>query len=563
MVRKYVMLFLLVALGGSLQAQEYELVVYGGTSAGIAAAIQSARMGKSVVLIEPTNRVGGLTTGGLGATDIGNKKAIGGIANEFYRNIKLYYDDPRNWKYESRSDYFDRYQGRNAEGDTTMWTFEPSVALAVYHQMMEDENIEVVYQQRLNRADGVELVDGEIASIEMESGRRFTGKVYIDATYEGDLMAAAGVSYTVGRESNDQYWENLNGVQANRVSRSLTGRISRNARFHNFVDGVDPYVVKGDPSSGLLPGIDPDGPGQPGSGDHRVQAYCFRMTLTDDPDNRIPFKKPENYDERNYELLFRNYEAAISRDYARMYDYGDPLIPWINTPMPNRKTDINNQKGFSTNLIGQNYNYPDGSYEEREAIIQKHREHQQGLMWTLANHPRIPEEVRKEVSRWGTCKDEYERADGWQQQLYIREARRMISAYVMTQRDCEGMKVASDPVGMGAYTMDSHMVQRYVDEHGYVQNEGNVACSVPRPYPISYRAIVPKKEECKNLVVPVCVSSSHIAFGSIRMEPVFMVLGQSAATAAALAIDRNVAVQELPYEVLKEQLARDGQVLTN
>lgn len=563
MVRKYIMLFLLVALGGSLQAQEYEVVVYGGTSAGIAAAIQSARMGKSVVLIEPTNRVGGLTTGGLGATDIGNKKAIGGIANEFYRNIKLYYDDPRNWKYESRSDYFDRYQGRNAEGDTTMWTFEPSVALAVYHQMMEDENIEVVYQQRLNRADGVELVDGEIASIEMESGRRFTGKVYIDATYEGDLMAAAGVSYTVGRESNEQYWENLNGVQANRVSRSLTGRISRNARFHNFVDGVDPYVVKGDPSSGLLPGIDPDGPGQPGSGDHRVQAYCFRMTLTDDPDNRIPFKKPENYDERNYELLFRNYEAAISRDYARMYDYGDPLIPWINTPMPNRKTDINNQKGFSTNLIGQNYNYPDGSYEEREAIIQKHREHQQGLMWTLANHPRIPEEVRKEVSRWGTCKDEYERADGWQQQLYIREARRMISAYVMTQRDCEGMKVASDPVGMGAYTMDSHMVQRYVDEHGYVQNEGNVACSVPRPYPISYRAIVPKKEECKNLVVPVCVSSSHIAFGSIRMEPVFMVLGQSAATAAALAIDRNVAVQELPYEVLKEQLARDGQVLTN
>lgn len=562
-IRKYMILFFLVYLNWTAHSQEYDVVIYGGTSAGIAAAIQSARMGKSVVLIEPTNRVGGLTTGGLGATDIGNKKAIGGIANEFYRNIKRYYDDPANWKYESRSEYFHRYKGRNAEGDTTMWTFEPSAALAVYHQMMKEEEIELVYQERLNRADGVVMEHGEIVSIAMDSGRKFGGKMFIDATYEGDLMAAAGISYTVGRESNDQYWENLNGVQVNRVSRSLTGRISRNARFHNFVDGVDPYMVKGDPSSGLLPGINPDGPGEPGSGDRKVQAYCFRMTLTDHPDNRIPFQKPENYDERNYELLFRNYEAAVGGDYARMYDYGDPLIPWINTPMPNRKTDINNQKGFSTNLIGQNYEYPDGSYEEREAIIQRHREHQQGLMWTLANHPRIPEEVRREVSRWGTCKDEYEREDGWQQQLYIREARRMISAYVMTQRDCEGLKVASDPVGMGAYTMDSHMVQRYVDEHGYVQNEGNVACSVPRPYPISYRAIVPKKDECKNLVVPVCVSSSHIAFGSIRMEPVFMVLGQSAAAAAVLAIDQNVAVQDLPYDDLKKQLISDGQFLTN
>lgn len=560
-IRKSVIIILFVALGLFVQAQKYDVVVYGGTSAGVAAAIQSSRMGKSVVLIEPTNRVGGLTTGGLGATDIGNKNAIGGISREFYRNIKLYYDDPANWKYETKDEYFGRYQGRNTVGDSTMWTFEPSAALSVYEQMMAEESIDLVYNQRLNRTDGVVMEGGVIRTIEMEGGRTFEGKVFIDATYEGDLMAAAGVSYTVGRESNDQYWENLNGVQANRVSRSLTGRLSRNARFHNFVDGVDPYVVKGDPASGLLPGIDPDGPGQPGSGDNKVQAYCFRMTLTDDPENRIPFQKPENYNELNYELLFRNYEMAVGGDLTRMYDYGDPIIPWINTPMPNRKTDINNQKGFSTNFIGQNYDYPDGSYEEREEIVQRHREHQQGLMWTLANHPRIPEVVRKEVSRWGTCKDEYEREDGWQQQLYIREARRMISSYVMTQRDCEGLKVARDPVGLGAYTMDSHMVQRYVDEHGYVQNEGNVACPVGRPYPISYRSIVPKSEECQNLVVPVCVSSSHIAFGSIRMEPVFMVLGQSAATVAAMAIDRSSSVQDVPYEELKAQLIRDGQVL--
>ena len=560
---KFIFICFFLSLGMVLSGQNkvYDVVIYGGTSAGISSAIQSSRMGKSVVLIEPTDRIGGLTTGGLGATDIGNKNAIGGISREFYHNIKLYYDDPSNWIYESREEYFARYKGRNAEGDTTMWTFEPSAALSVYQKMIADEDIDLVYNEKLNREDGVELRAGNITSIEMESGKVFAGRMFIDATYEGDLMAAAGVSYTVGRESNDQYGENLNGVQANRVSKSLTGRISRNARFHNFVDGVDPYVEKGNPASGLLPFINPDGPGEPGSGDRKVQAYCFRMTLTDDPGNRIPFEKPENYNELHYELLFRNYEAAIGGDISRMYDYGDPIIPWINTPMPNKKTDINNQKGFSTNFIGQNYLYPDGSYDERDKIIEAHRNHQQGLMWTLANHPRIPEEVRKEVSRWGTCQDEYEREDGWQHQLYIREARRMVSDYVITQQDCERLRVANDPIGLGAYTMDSHMVQRYVDQFGFIQNEGNVASPVSKPYPISYRAITPKEEECGNLVVPVCLSSSHIAFGSIRMEPVFMVLGQSAATAAALAIDLDCNVQDVPYEPLKARLTKDGQKL--
>ena len=443
-----------------------------------------------------------------------------------------------------------------------MWTFEPSAALKVYKQMMDTENIDLVYKERLDRKNGVIKNGSRITQIKMENGKSYKGKMFIDATYEGDLLATAGVSYTVGRESNKEYGETLNGVQANDYSITLRGTISRNSVHHNFIDGVDPYIVKGDPSSGLLPFIVEGGPGIDGRGDKGIQAYCFRMTLTDHPENRIPFKKPADYNELEYELLFRNYEAA-GGPIEEMYHYGDPLVPWINSKMPNRKTDTNNQKGFSTDFIGQNWDYPEASYEEREKIVERHRKYQQGLMWTLAYHPRIPQKVRDVVSKWGTCKDEYEREDGWQQQLYVREARRMISDYVMSQKNCEGLEDIEDPVGMAAYGMDSHQVQRYVDANGYVQNEGNVEAHVPAPYPVSYRSIIPKREECTNLVVPVCVSATHIAFGSIRMEPVFMVLGQSAATAAALAIEENTNVQELDYKKLNAKLKKDNQVLKN
>ncbi|HEY9490135.1 MAG TPA: FAD-dependent oxidoreductase, partial [Chryseosolibacter sp.] len=477
--------------------KRYDIVIYGATSAGISSAIQSSRSGKKVLLIEPSQRVGGLTTGGLGATDIGNKNAIGGIAREFYQNIYKHYADPKNWKWQDRSEYVGGGDGRNAENEDAMWTFEPSAALKVYKEMMGREKIEIVYGERLNRKDGVKKSGTNITEIVMESGAAYAAKVFIDASYEGDLMATARVSYTYGRESNDQYGETLNGVQANKFSLSLNGSVSRNAHYHNFIDRVDPYVVKGDKSSGVLPYINTEGPGVDGDGDKKIQAYCFRMTLTDHPENRIPFTKPGDYNELNYELLLRNYEAAD--EVERMYTYGDPLVPWINTPMPNRKTDTNNQKGFSTDFIGQNYNYPEGSYEEREKIVENHRSYQQGLMWTLAYHPRIPEKVRAVVSKWGTCKDEYDREDGWQQQLYIREARRMVSGYVMSQKHCERLEVVEDPVGLAAYGMDSHMIQRYIDANGYVQNEGNVECRVAGPYPISYRSIVPKKEECTNL----------------------------------------------------------------
>lgn len=515
----------------------------------MATAIQSSRLGKTVILIEPTSRLGGLTTGGLGQTDIGNKQAIGGISREFYQNIKKYYNNPDHWKWQKGTEYRDGGQTRTGEQEEAMWTFEPSAAVKVYDQMLSDERINVLYNQRLDRENGVTKKEGSIIAIAMETGEVYHGRFFIDATYEGDLMAAAGVSYTVGREANETYGENLNGVQANDTSLTLTGVVSRNGRNHNFVDGVDPYVIKGDERSGVLPYINVAGPGEPGAANKQVQAYCFRMCLTDHPDNRIPFAKPESYNELNYELLFRNYETGYNR------------IPWIHSSMPNRKSDSNNRDGFSTDFIGQNYRYPEASYEEREKIIERHRIYQQGLMWTLANHPRIPVKIRDEVSRWGTCKDEFEREDGWQQQLYIREARRMISDFVMTQKHCEGIEVVEDAVGLAAYGMDSHHIQRYISPDGTVKNEGNVEAGVKGPYPISYRSIVPKASECNNLLVPVCLSASHIAFGSIRMEPVFMVLGQTAATAASMAIDEDLPVQEVSYKKLKEQMIKDRQRL--
>lgn len=532
--------FLLTGVPIHAAQSTYDLVVYGSASAGIAAAVQAKRMNRSVVVIEPSDRVGGLTTGGLGQTDIGNKAAIGGIAREFYRDIRTYYESPEAWKWQKPEEYKSGGQSRTGAGEDTMWTFEPSAALKVYQQWIKANEIKVVYGERLDRKSGV-LSDGRkparITGVRMESGRTFRGRMFVDATYEGDLLASAGVSYTFGREANAQYGETLNGVQ------------TRHARHHQLKKGIDPYLRPGDPGSGLLPHIDPNGPGEEGGADHRIQAYCFRMCLTDHPENRIPFHKPEGYNELWYELLFRNYEA------------GERGAPWINSSMPNRKTDTNNRLGFSTDFIGQNYAYPEASYAEREQIVARHRLYQQGLMWTLANHPRIPEHIRKEFSRWGMSKDEFTEGKGWQDQLYIREARRMVGDYVMTQNDCQGKRTPDDPVGLAAYTMDSHNQQRYVDANGHVRNEGDVQVGGFSPYPISYRSIVPKKSECSNLFAPVCLSASHIAFGSIRMEPVFMVLGQSAATAASHAIAERKSVQDIDFEKLRARLIADKQIL--
>lgn len=530
--------FLLFILSGSILAAEpiYDLVIYGGTSGGIAAAVQARRMGKTAVVVEPGKHLGGLTSGGLGATDIGNKAAIGGISREFYQRIKKHYSDPANWKYEKPENYRSGRTSEQAQEDA-MWTFEPSVAETLFVQMCQEAGVVVVKQERLDLTHGVEKRDGRITSIRMESGQSYRGRMFIDATYEGDLMAKAGVSFTVGREANSQYGETLNGVQ------------TKNATKHQFVAGVDPYVKKGDKPSGLLPNVHGEPSGAEGSGDRRVQAYNFRLCLTDVKENQIPFTKPAGYDERDYELLLRNFEA------------GETRAPWSPVLMPNRKTDVNNNHGFSSDYIGKNYDWPDGDYATREKLFLKHLQYQQGLMWTLVSSLRVPEKIRAEIGRWGLCKDEFSDDVGWPHQLYVREARRLVSDYVMTQHNCQGRAVADDPVGLAAYTMDSHNVQRYVDSQGQVRNEGDVQVGGFSPYPISYRSLVPKKSECHNLFVPVCLAATHIAYGSIRMEPVFMVLGQSSATAAAMAIDDGLSVQRVDYAKLRQRLLADKQVL--
>ena len=512
--------------------EQYDLVIYGGTSAGIAAAVQASRLGKSVILIEPGNHLGGLTSGGLGKTDSGDKSVIGGISREFYQRLKRYYDNPVNWRQEKPAEY----SGYSSTEDA-IWGFEPHVAEMIYNQMLEEENITVLKNERLDLAGGTAVKERKIVSIRMESGLTVNGKMFIDATYEGDLMAGAGVSYTVGRESNQDYGETLNGVQ------------KEQAVYHQFVDGVDPYIVAGDPSSGLLPGVHAGEPGEDGQGDKLVQAYCFRLCLTDVENNKVPYPKPEGYDESRYELLLRNFEA------------GENGMPWLPGMMPNRKTDTNNRTGFSTDNIGMNYDFPDADYETRAKITEEHEIYQKGLMWTLANNPRVPEHIGSEISRWGLAKDEFTDNGNWPHQLYIREARRMVGEYVITENDCRRQILVNDPVGLGSYTMDSHNCQRYVTPEGFVKNEGDVEVSPGGAYLISYRSLVPRKEEIQNLLVPVCLSSSHIAYGSIRMEPVFMILGQSAATAAAQALENQVSVQDVNCQELRRKLLEDKQVL--
>ena len=515
-----------------------DLVIYGGTSAGVAAALQAGRMGRTVIVIEPTDHLGGLTTNGLGATDSGRKETIGGISREFYRRLQDHYRDPAAWPLQDPGEP----QGKGGgpifnPGADAMWVFEPKVAQAVMDAMAAESGAKIFFKERLDRAAGVEKQGGRLTAITMESGKRFEGAMFLDATYEGDLLAAAGVSFHVGREANSVYGETLNGVQKSQM------------KGHLFTKPVDPYLVPGDPASGLVARVSADPPGEDGEGDRRIQAFNFRMCMSNDPRNRVPFPKPEGYDETQYELLFRNFEA------------GDLRLPWSPGMMPNHKTDTNNYGAFSTDNIGMNHDYAEASHEERERIVREHEVYQKGLMWTLANHPRVPDVIREAMAPWGLAADEFVGNGNWPRQIYVREARRMVSDYVVTELDCRRVRVAEDSVGLGSYNMDSHNVQRYVTADGTVQNEGDVQVSPGGPYVVAYRSIVPEKGEAENLLVPVCVSSSHIAFGSIRMEPVFMILGQSAATAAVMALEKGIAVQDLPYAELRTRLIADGQVL--
>lgn len=524
-----------------VKTRKADVIIYGGTSAAITAAVQVKKMGKSVIIVSPDIHLGGLSSGGLGFTDTGNKEVIGGLSREFYQRLYAHYQKPEAWQWQIKEEYGNKGQGTPAiDGkNRTMWIFEPHAAEKVFEDFVKEYQLTVYRNEWLDRSKkGLTKKGLNITSFRTLSGNTYEGQMFIDVTYEGDLMAAAGVSYHVGREANSVYGEKWNGVQTEVFQHG-----------HHFKSKVSPYVIANDPKSGLLPEVSASPPGEYGAGDNKIQAYCFRMCLSNSPDNRIPFAKPQGYDPKRYELLARVFASG----WRETFDKYDPI--------PNRKTDTNNHGPFSTDYIGKNYDYPEASYERRKQIIKEHETYQKGLMYFLQNDPSIPADVHEKMQQWGLPKDEFVDNGGWPHQLYIREARRMVGEFVMKEADALGKTQVPNSVGMGSYSLDSHNIQRYVKQDGYVQNEGDIGVHPDKPYSIAYGSILPKANECTNLLVPVCVSSSHIAFGSIRMEPVFMILGQSAATAAVLAINNKVTPQSLPYATLRAELLKDTQRL--
>ncbi len=551
---------LMTACGSSYADNSFDIVVYGGTCSGITAAIQAKRMGKNVALVCPEEHLGGLTISGLGWTDTKDTNCIGGLSREFYHRIWLYYNDPEAWIYQTRSSYNVSWQAGAGiqDGTETMWTFEPHVAEEVFNQWLSEENVTVVRNRWLDRGpDGVRKHGNMITAIKtlaydkdfgFSPAETYRGKMFIDASYEGDLMASSGVSYRIGRDSNSEYNETLNGIYFKSTDLS-PGK--------SPYSGIDPYWVPGDPTSGLIPQIENEFTevSQIGKADNRLQAFNFRMCMTDVSSNRVPVSKPLSYDEKDYELLFRLYEAGQNPGFT-------------DQRMPNLKTDNNNSGLMSLDWPGGNYsieknwNYSEADYIERINYVKRQRDYQQGLLWTMLYHPRVPAASRNSRIKWGLPKDEFIDNDHWPYFPYVREARRLEGEMVMTEHH---VKMASgytiyDSIGQGSYSLDSHVVRRVVID-GAIWDEGGFYLWWSTGYPISYRSILPQRQQSANLLVPVCLSASHAAFGSIRMEPTYMILGQSAATAASLAIDYEYDIQDVPYDLLRIKLLQDGQRL--
>jgi hypothetical protein len=505
----------------------YDVVVYGDSSGAVIAAVAAKREGRSVILVNPTVFPGGMSSSGLGATDfLGKRNTFGGIASEFYDGIAVAY------------------------GTNYVRSFEPHVGKQVFEKMIADAGVTVVYNEKLDRISGKGVtMDGKrIAAITTLSGKTYRGKMFIDATYVGDLMAAAGVTYTVGRERESQYGEDMAGVRRGDTKPRV--HYTQGDKDH-FIEEVDAYVKPGDTNSGLLPRVLKIENLKNGQGDKKIQAYNYRVCLTTDPTLRIPIEKPAGYREIDHELLLRNFDA------------GDDRLPALIEPLAGgkKKVDWNNMHAVGSDHPGGNWDYPEASYERRHEIEKEHETYIRGFLWTMANNPRVPEAIRKKTAAYGLPKDEFTDNGGWPWMIYIREARRMVGDYVMTQHDCEGKKSAPDPVGLGSFGMDSHVVQHFVTESGHANSDGVIWRVPPKPYGISYRSIIPRKGECENLFSPICLSASHVAHGSIRMEPVFMALSQSAAVAAGLAIDKNVSVQDVAYPALHEKLLAAKQIV--
>lgn len=528
----------------TLQEENYkaDIIIYGGTSSAIISGIKAASLGRSVIIISPDNHLGGMTSNGLGFTDSGHKEYIGGLAKEFYHRVYQYYSEETTWNWVSRNKFKNKGQDAPSIDDKsqTMWTFEPHVAEQIFDDWLKEYPIQILKNEWLDRERPLDKEAQQIIAFYTLSGKRIEGKIFIDASYEGDLMALTGVSYHVGRESNSVYNETYNGIQKGVFQHD-----------HNFKDlKINAYWEHNSKKSGLLPKISEDTPGNNGDGDHRVEAYCYRLCLTQVRDNFIPITKPDGYNPKNYELLGRIYEAGWDQTFVKF------------DAIPNGKTDVNNHGPFSHDNIGMNYEYPEASYEKRKEIEKEHQAYQQGLLFFIKTDPRVPDSTRLAMAKWGYAKDEFKDNNGFPHQLYIREARRMIGSYVMTEHDVMGKKKINDPIGMGSYSLDSHNVQRYVTFFHHVENEGDIGVNPPHPYSISMRSILPKENECTNLIVPVCLSSSHIAYGSIRMEPVFMLLGESASQLADLALKNKTTVQKVNYNTLKGVLLEANQILT-
>lgn len=553
MIRSFVLICLLAASAFAAEVIEADVCIYGGTSGGVAAAVQAARMGKRTVIAEPGRHLGGMTSGGLSAVDIGDPRTVGGIAREYFTRLVASYGKTLAWDraFESKG-------GGPATGGA--YSIEPHVAEKVFTDLAREANVALHFQARLAvvKKDGARLVE-----FTTEDGSVFRAKVFIDATYEGDLMAKAGVSYTLIREGNAKYGETYNGIHyAERflphpsyAQPGPTGRLKNGQGVWDRDFPLDPYVRPGDPASGLLPLLQAGESGQPGDPAPGVQAYCFRLCLTTAADRR-PIEPPNDYDPKSYELVARFIAAGLAN--------GDDLdLRWFSKhdELPNQKWDFNTAT-FGGNLPGASWDWPEATYARREEIAREHENYHRGLLHFLATDPRVPVKVRDDMSRFGLPRDEFTDHGNWPHQLYIREARRMVSDLVMTEHHTFGRQVAPDSVGLGSYGTDTHEIRRIVKD-GVVTREGKTAGGrdgAP-PYPIGYGAIVPKQSECDNLLVTFALSASHTAFSSIRMEPVFMVTSQSAGTAAALAIDQGAAVQQVDQAELRRRLLKDGQVL--
>ncbi|SEA36336.1 FAD dependent oxidoreductase [Arachidicoccus rhizosphaerae] len=533
-------------LAASDTVAKYDIVVYGATPGGIMSAIAASKTGGEsgfkVLLISPDAHIGGMTASGLGWTDIGNPAIIGGLAREFYHQIYKYYQKDASWKSGTLNSYRKKLYGIYKLKDSLMWTFEPHVAEKVFESMLSDAAVTVVKSVALDRRQKPDKQKGyngqmsRLGSIRMDNGQVYKAKLFIDASYEGDLMALAGISFAVGREANANYKETINGVE-----KKLSIK-------NNLPRGISPYRMAGNPKSGLLHGIETSIKKMDGERDDLLQAYCYRMCLTNDSANRIRVKKPKGYQRDDFELLIR----AAKLGEKRM---------WKVSPLPNSKIDANNDCGISMDAIGWNKGYLTASYKARLHIAKRHRYWTLGFIWTVQNDLDIPQDVRASFSRWGLPKDEFKDNGHFPYALYVREARRMVSDYVMSEKDVLAAN-APHGIAMGAYTMDSHNTQRYISDKGDVQNEGDVQIAVPIPYPIPYDVIIPKMNESENILVPVCLSATHIAYGSIRMEPVFMALGEAAGIAATLALKNDLPVQNVPYDRLENALLKAGQVLS-